>query len=82
MVEVSPILSQIQANNLCKTIIEYDQKRNKSKNNSISYYKEGITEDGIKLYWYRSIKDVPKKFSIFLAHEFFDALPIHKFQVY
>ncbi|XP_061927647.1 protein arginine methyltransferase NDUFAF7 homolog, mitochondrial isoform X2 [Apis cerana] len=80
LVEVSPILSQIQAKNLCKTIIEYDQKKKKSKNNSTSYYKEGTTEDGIKLYWYHSIKDVPKKFSIFLAHEFFDALPIHKFQ--
>lgn len=29
LVEVSPILSQIQAKNLCKTIIEYDQKKKK-----------------------------------------------------
>lgn len=82
LVEVSPTLSLIQAKNLCKTITEYDTKINESKNNPINYYREGITEDEIKVYWYDSIKDVPKNFSIFLAHEFFDALPIHKFQVY
>ncbi|XP_076475600.1 protein arginine methyltransferase NDUFAF7 homolog, mitochondrial isoform X3 [Bombus vancouverensis nearcticus] len=80
LVEVSPTLSLIQAKNLCKTITEYDTKINESKSNPINYYREGITEDEIKIYWYNSIKDVPKNFSIFLAHEFFDALPIHKFQ--
>lgn len=80
LVEISPTLSLIQAKNLCKTITEYDTKINESKSNPVNYYREGITEDGIKIYWYNSIKDVPKNFSIFLAHEFFDALPIHKFQ--
>ncbi|XP_060817316.1 protein arginine methyltransferase NDUFAF7, mitochondrial [Bombus pascuorum] len=80
LVEISPTLSLIQAKNLCKTITEYDTKINESKCNPINYYREGITEDEIKIYWYNSIKDVPKNFSIFLAHEFFDALPIHKFQ--
>ncbi|KAF3419950.1 hypothetical protein E2986_02911 [Frieseomelitta varia] len=80
LVEISPTLSSIQAKNLCKTITEYDANKNEFKDNSVNYYKEGITEDEVKIYWYYSVKDVPKNFSIFLMHEFFDALPIHKFQ--
>ncbi|XP_015434992.1 PREDICTED: NADH dehydrogenase [ubiquinone] complex I, assembly factor 7 homolog [Dufourea novaeangliae] len=80
LVEVSPILSMIQAKNLCKTSIEHDIRIKNSEQDCITYYREGITEDNVNIYWYYSIEDVPKKFSIFLAHEFFDALPIHKFQ--
>ncbi|XP_076760856.1 protein arginine methyltransferase NDUFAF7, mitochondrial [Xylocopa sonorina] len=82
LVEISPTLSLIQAKNLCKTIKEHDiyTQLNEAQQNSITYYREGTTEDGVKLYWYHSIKDVPRNFSIILAHEFFDALPIHKFQ--
>lgn len=81
LVEISPALSSIQAQSLCKTIKEHDIKRNEIQPTSVTYYREGLTEDGVPIYWYHSIKDIPKKFSIFLAHEFFDALPIHKFQV-
>ncbi|XP_076236488.1 protein arginine methyltransferase NDUFAF7, mitochondrial isoform X2 [Calliopsis andreniformis] len=83
LVEISPALSSIQAKTLCETIKEHDVKRGRnvsSDRDAVAYYREGITEDGASIYWYYSIQDVPKNFSIFLAHEFFDALPIHKFQ--
>lgn len=40
---------------------------------------KGESVSGIEIFWYRELKQVPKSFSIYLAHEFFDALPIHKF---
>ncbi|XP_076291709.1 protein arginine methyltransferase NDUFAF7, mitochondrial [Lasioglossum baleicum] len=80
LVEISPALSLIQAKNLCKTTKEHNILENEAKHNDVRYYREGVTEDNVNVYWYYSVKDIPKKFSIFLAHEFFDALPIHKFQ--
>lgn len=40
-----------------------------------------VREDGIPITWHQDILDVPTGIqSIFLAHEFFDALPVFKFQ--
>lgn len=72
-VEVSPHLSKLQAQRL--GIIT-----KKEKNEAGQHYQSGETTSGIKVFWYQRIEDVPRNFSIFLAHEFFDALPIHKFQ--
>uniref|UniRef100_A0A8D8ZZ19 Protein arginine methyltransferase NDUFAF7 n=1 Tax=Cacopsylla melanoneura TaxID=428564 RepID=A0A8D8ZZ19_9HEMI len=42
-------------------------------------YQSGTTRNGTLVKWYSSIYDVPQKhFTFFLAHEFFDALPVHK----
>lgn len=71
LVEISPHLSQLQSQRLCYRSEE---------NNSELYYRSGETLSGMPVYWYRRIEDVPTGFSIILAHEFFDALPIHKFQ--
>ncbi|XP_054719471.1 protein arginine methyltransferase NDUFAF7, mitochondrial-like isoform X2 [Uloborus diversus] len=68
-IEVSPHLRKLQALKLCSTDTE-----------------EGIENDllptkyGFPLKWHSSLESVPENFSLFLAHEFFDALPIHKFQ--
>jgi len=72
-------LSIIQAKKLGAENNDNESKIFKNEKNI--FYRKGITKDGVKVYWYYSIYDVPREFSIFIAHEFFDALPIHKFQV-
>jgi NADH dehydrogenase [ubiquinone] 1 alpha subcomplex assembly factor 7 len=73
LVEVSPFLSKLQSQKLCFNSKEFDQPE-------IPFYRQGETVSGVKVYWYKRIEDVPNNFSIILAHEFFDALPIHKLQ--
>ncbi|KAL6257379.1 hypothetical protein P5V15_010952 [Pogonomyrmex californicus] len=80
LIEISPVLSAIQAEKLCIESKNIEPEINESQRNSVTHYREGITRDGVKIYWYYSINDVPRKFSVFVAQEFFDALPIHKFQ--
>lgn len=71
LVELSPTLSLIQANALCVTSQEHEG----------NCYRKGITEEGVEVCWYYAVEDVPKNFSIIVAQEFFDAVPIRKFQV-
>ncbi|CAJ1077683.1 protein arginine methyltransferase NDUFAF7%2C mitochondrial isoform X1 [Xyrichtys novacula] len=74
LVEVSPALSRIQAQNLTG-----DQNQEADIEDE-PVYRRGETATGLPVSWYLRLEDVPAGFSIFLAHEFFDALPIHKFQ--
>ena len=79
--EISPKLAKIQAEKLCLKFEELTPTVNEEQKSSVTHYMKGTTKSGINVFWYYSVKDLPKGFSIFLAHEFFDALPIHKFQV-
>lgn len=75
LVEVSPHLARIQENKLCgSNSIKWD----------LNYStKSSTTSLGYPISWYQSLEQVPPSdsFTFFLANEFFDALPIHKFQV-
>jgi len=71
MVEISPELSKIQAQRLCESF---------KLTTGQPYYMEGTTRSGIPIKWYTMFESVPKQYSCIFAHEFFDALPIHKFQ--
>ncbi|NWT64729.1 NDUF7 methyltransferase, partial [Prunella himalayana] len=73
LVEVSPKLSEIQAGMLTGGKVQPSPEDE-------SAYMKGISKTGIPIFWYRDIQDVPPGYSFYLAHEFFDALPIHKFQ--
>ncbi|XP_037100603.1 protein arginine methyltransferase NDUFAF7, mitochondrial [Syngnathus acus] len=73
LVEVSPVLSRLQAQTLVGTVDEVAREGR-------PVYRHGRTAAGLPVSWYRRLEDVPPGFSVFLAHEFFDALPIHKFQ--
>lgn len=70
LVECSPALSEIQARKLCTTYSNISDSK---------IYRDGKHKSGLLVKWYQNLADVPKGFSIYLAHEFFDALPIHKF---
>ncbi|XP_061560075.1 protein arginine methyltransferase NDUFAF7, mitochondrial [Phycodurus eques] len=74
LVEVSPLLSRLQAQTLVGTGSTEAEREDEP------VYRHGRTAAGLPVSWYRRLEDVPPGFSIFLAHEFFDALPIHKFQ--
>lgn len=72
-VEVSETLSKLQYDVLCGTKLECAMPPD--------CYQAGYSKIGhFPMYWYRDLDSVPNdKFAFFLAHEFFDALPIHKF---
>nr|XP_060609938.1 protein arginine methyltransferase NDUFAF7, mitochondrial [Anolis sagrei ordinatus] len=72
LVEISSKLSEIQASVLTEGKIELQE--------SCLTYMQGLTKTGLPVFWYRDLNDVPGGFNFYLAHEFFDALPIHKFQ--
>ncbi|XP_077200270.1 protein arginine methyltransferase NDUFAF7, mitochondrial isoform X2 [Paroedura picta] len=72
LVEVSPKLSEIQALILAEEKIELMDRS--------PAYMQGVTKTGLPIFWYQDLSDVPEGNSFYLAHEFLDALPIHKFQ--
>ena len=71
LVEISPYLCDLQARRLCP-------QTNVASNEDALVYREGKTVNGTTVRWYRHLKDVPNMFTLLVAHEFFDALPIHK----
>lgn len=53
--------------------------KSNSKDEEQLFYQSGTTTNGTNIKWYTSLLDVPQKhFTLILAHEFFDALPVHK----
>nr|SVE78874.1 EOG090X06OK [Daphnia lumholtzi] len=74
LVEVSPYLCQVQEKQLCPS---QAQEATEVPQGS-QHYKQSISLYGSQIRWYNHISDLPRTFTLFLAHEFFDALPIHK----
>uniref|UniRef100_A0A1B0A3K0 Protein arginine methyltransferase NDUFAF7 n=1 Tax=Glossina pallidipes TaxID=7398 RepID=A0A1B0A3K0_GLOPL len=74
LVEISPYLGGLQAERICHGSTSIDD-------NNSRFYRKGETPSGIKVFWYKHFEDVPRNFSLVVAHEFFDALPIHKLQL-
>ncbi|CAH1634716.1 unnamed protein product [Spodoptera littoralis] len=72
LVEISSTMQLVQANKLCVSHREVSIEK--------PHNYEGETISGIKVYWYNDLKKVPNNFSWYIAHEFFDVMPIHKFE--
>ena len=83
LVEISPALSQIQSERLTDSTKPADlSDLGEAKDGEgLGPYRQEVTKYGAQVSWYRALEDVPKGLSIYLAHEFLDALPVHKFQV-
>ncbi|KAK7906642.1 hypothetical protein WMY93_015254 [Mugilogobius chulae] len=77
LVEVSPVLSALQAQALTGSESHVTTEEDEGEG---PVYRRGNTPDGLQVSWYRRLQDVPKGFSVHVAQEFFDALPVHKFQ--
>lgn len=75
LVEISPHLTQIQEQTVCgsTSLIETDRRK----------LHHSLSKNGIPVSWYQALEEVPENtgFNAFVAHEFFDALPIHKLRV-
>jgi SAM-dependent MidA family methyltransferase len=71
---MSPFLRKIQYKNLC------DDKDDEPKLHKS--YKSKLS-NSIEIIWVKEVNEIPNNEAIhfFLANEFFDALPIQKFQV-
>ena len=78
LVEVSPHLSDMQYSKLTGSPSDGTSQFDGS---SDPCYRSCVSQHQFKVHWYRQLSDVPKAPSFFVAHEFFDALPVHKFQV-
>ena len=76
LVEMNPHLAQKQVESLECDLIEETKS-----NNPENPYMRGKCQGNITVNWRHRLQDVPRAFSIILANEFFDAFPIHKFQV-
>ena len=74
LVEASPTLIKVQEAKLCGYFHSRPEPDEK-----ISTSHQAISKVGPPVHWHSRIGDVPRGFTFFIANEFFDALPIHKF---
>ena len=94
LVEISPYMANLQEETLCgktKNYLDYLKKPRNDENwvdphadlpPGQNYYHSATCKyTNYPIYWYRDIHHVPREFNFYVAHEFFDALPIHKLQV-
>ncbi|KAI8093839.1 S-adenosyl-L-methionine-dependent methyltransferase [Halteromyces radiatus] len=81
LIEASPGLRKMQRANLVQGSLDTDVKRIETKETAGMNPTESIsTQDGIKISWHDGIELVPEQWSFIMAHEFFDALPVHSFE--
>lgn len=80
LIEISPFFRQLQHENICGTnklsVNDQSIQSNTIYNQPISWF-ESLNQ----YFSFKTIKD-KNRFKIFIANEFFDALPIYKFTVY
>ncbi|KAK6043644.1 hypothetical protein COOONC_18849 [Cooperia oncophora] len=73
LVETSDALIRQQEELLCGSC---SSAVSSSSKNAV---KENKSKSGVPIAWYKNLDDVPEGFSVFVANEFLDALPVHQF---
>ncbi|KAL1915678.1 uncharacterized protein VTP21DRAFT_6437 [Calcarisporiella thermophila] len=73
LVEASTGLRKLQKNLLCGEATQ-------ATTDEHGRIKEAVREDGIKVHWHNVFYEMPQEWSMVVAHELFDALPIYKFE--
>uniref|UniRef100_A0A7E4VJU3 Protein arginine methyltransferase NDUFAF7 n=1 Tax=Panagrellus redivivus TaxID=6233 RepID=A0A7E4VJU3_PANRE len=71
LVESSDALIDEQEKRLCGSLTKPIEGK--------SYVRQSRSLFGVPIYWHKDLSDVPDNFSIYVANEFLDALPIHQF---
>lgn len=82
-IEISPKLKEMQQNKLCAAssqVRETSSIQSDSSKSTAQTEEAQVTKTGVKVHWWNDISELPNGPSFYVAHEFFDALPIHKFQ--
>ncbi|GMS90034.1 hypothetical protein PENTCL1PPCAC_12209 [Pristionchus entomophagus] len=76
LVEASTALIDAQEETLC------GQKTSNSTapKEGQTWLRANQTTTGVPVYWYSNIDDLPDGFTVFIANEFLDALPVHCFE--
>ncbi|KAI8337745.1 S-adenosyl-L-methionine-dependent methyltransferase [Chlamydoabsidia padenii] len=81
LVEASPGLRKMQRAALVEGSSDNDVSRIATRETAGMNPTETITrQDGVKICWHDGIELVPEQWSFIMAHEFFDALPVHSFE--
>ncbi|KAI8339226.1 S-adenosyl-L-methionine-dependent methyltransferase [Chlamydoabsidia padenii] len=81
LVEASPGLRKMQRAALVEGSSDADVSRIATRETAGMNPMETITrQDGLKICWHDGIELVPEQWSFIMAHEFFDALPVHSFE--
>ncbi|KAI1727853.1 putative s-adenosyl-L-methionine-dependent methyltransferase domain-containing protein [Ditylenchus destructor] len=83
MKDILQVFDKFKTNNLSVHLVEISETLTTMQRNKLigtESAKVASTSSGIPLHWHKTFEEVPKeKFTVFIANEFFDALPIHQF---
>ncbi|CAG8551186.1 13284_t:CDS:2 [Ambispora gerdemannii] len=88
LIEASPRLREVQREKLNPYIIKNNENREKNDlqesltntTYTVNAKKQAI-QAGLNFYWHDAFEDVPDGWSMIIAHEFFDALPVYWFEL-
>lgn len=77
LVEVSDVLRKTQRATLCGYETKVETSKDPRTGEEVTVSES--SKHGPRIHWHSDLRTVPRAFSFYVAHEFFDALPMHQF---